>query len=108
MIRAKVWPAILACLIVPIFVLAGEPQPFDATKFESLQTDGKPVVVVVHAIWCSVCKAQIPVQTELMRSPSLLSRFVATERLRGIGVLIWRGLCRSHERCSVAQTCASA
>lgn len=69
MIRTKFFSVLLAFLIAPAFALAGELQPFDAAKFEQLQADGKPVAVVVHATWCPVCQVQVPIQTELMRSP---------------------------------------
>jgi len=68
-VRARLWTAFLACLLVPALSMASEMQPFDAAKFASLQAENKPVAVVVHASWCGYCKKQIPVQAALMRSP---------------------------------------
>jgi thioredoxin 1 len=68
-VRARLWTAFLACLLVPTFSMASELQRFDAAKFASLQAESKPVVVVVHADWCGICKKQVPIQAELMRSP---------------------------------------
>lgn len=35
-------------------------KPFNETEFKALQQAGKPVVLKVHANWCSTCKAQDP------------------------------------------------
>ncbi len=68
MIRLKLLSAILALLLVP-YAGASELRPFEAAQFDGLQAAGKPIAVVVHATRCSICRAQIPIETELMRSP---------------------------------------
>ena len=38
---------------------------FDQKAFEAAQAAGKPILVEVHAPWCSVCKAQAPILSKL-------------------------------------------
>lgn len=45
--------------------------PFDATKFDALNKEGKPVLVAIHADWCPTCKAQEPLLSELLKTPEL-------------------------------------
>lgn len=61
--------ALLALMAMPVLSLANPLQPFDGKAFDALTASGKPVVVAVHASWCPTCKAQKPIQTELMQSP---------------------------------------
>jgi thiol-disulfide isomerase/thioredoxin len=61
--------ALATLMAVPVLSLASPPQPFDAKAFDTLTASGKPVVIAVHASWCPTCKAQMPIQTELMQSP---------------------------------------
>jgi thioredoxin 1 len=61
--------ALVALISIPVFAHAKPPQPFDTATFNALTTGGSPVVVAVHAAWCPTCKAQVPIQTELMKSP---------------------------------------
>ena len=51
------------------FAFAGEIKPYDDAVVEKLAADGKPVVIAVHANWCPTCKAQAPIQSELMKQP---------------------------------------
>lgn len=48
---------------------AGEIKPYDEASFDKLTASGRPVVIAVHAPWCNVCKAQEPIQTDLMKKP---------------------------------------
>jgi thiol-disulfide isomerase/thioredoxin len=68
MFRKALLTALISWVVVPALALAGDLQPFNGKLFDQLQTEGKPVVVVVHATWCPTCKAQLPIQTSLMRS----------------------------------------
>jgi thioredoxin 1 len=43
--------------------------PFTADAFKSAQAAGQPILVEVHADWCSVCRAQAPVIGRLTASP---------------------------------------
>ena len=45
--------------------------PFDAAKFDALNTEGKPILVAIHADWCPTCKAQEPIVSELLKTPEL-------------------------------------
>lgn len=58
----------LLILALPALTLAGPIKPFDAKSFDALTANGQPVVVAVHASWCPTCKAQKPIQTQLMSS----------------------------------------
>lgn len=49
---------------------AGEVKKYDQSTFDALAAADKPVVVVVHATWCPVCKAQDPIQKSLMKTDS--------------------------------------
>ena len=62
--------ALAALMAVSALSLASPLQPFDAKAFDALTASGKPVVVAVHASWCPTCKAQKPIQTALMQSPT--------------------------------------
>ncbi len=44
-------------------------KPFDQAGFEAAQAAGKPILVEVHADWCSTCRAQEPVISKLMQDP---------------------------------------
>lgn len=50
--------------------LAAE-QPFGQTTFDTLQQQGRPILVMIHADWCPTCKAQKPIIDELLKTPEL-------------------------------------
>lgn len=52
------------------FSFAGEIKPYVQADFDKLNAEGKGVVLAIHAPWCPTCKAQIPIQSELMSSPA--------------------------------------
>ena len=43
-------------------------QPYTQAQFDALMKEGKPIIVHVHAPWCSNCKAQDPVLNSEMKS----------------------------------------
>jgi thioredoxin 1 len=45
--------------------------PFTKSEFDTLQSEGKPILIHVHATWCPTCKVQDPIINELTRSPEL-------------------------------------
>ena len=62
--------AALFLTAVSALAFAGEIKPYDQAAVDKLAADGKPVVIAVHASWCPTCKAQAPIQSELMREPA--------------------------------------
>lgn len=63
-------------LLLSLFVvgstLAASP-PFDQAAFDKLQAESKPILVMIHADWCPVCKAQAPIIADLLKTPALKS-----------------------------------
>jgi thioredoxin 1 len=63
-LRRIVW---MACLLaMPVLAIG---QRFDQASFDSLLKAGKPTLVMIHADWCSTCRAQEPVVSNLLKSP---------------------------------------
>lgn len=48
---------------------AAEKQAFTPKAFAAAQTAGQPILVEIHASWCSTCRAQHPILEELERDP---------------------------------------
>jgi thioredoxin 1 len=46
--------------------------PFTQQNFDALRTAGKPIILSVHADWCSTCKSQARISGEVLRDPKLL------------------------------------
>jgi len=63
-------------LLLSLFVagssLAASPA-FDQAAFDKLQAEGKPILIAVHADWCSICKKQEPIIDDLLTTPALKS-----------------------------------
>ncbi|BCB27382.1 hypothetical protein SKTS_22680 [Sulfurimicrobium lacus] len=68
---------LIRSLILLPFLAAGTAvaaeQPFDQATFDTLQKQGKPILVMIHADWCPTCKAQKPIIGELLKTPELQS-----------------------------------
>ncbi len=45
--------------------MAASPAPFNAQAFADAQKAGRPILVAIHASWCPICKAQIPIVDQL-------------------------------------------
>lgn len=59
----------LAALAVPLVARKAAAAPFveyQPASFVKLLSTGGPVVVHVHADWCAVCKAQLPVMERVL------------------------------------------
>jgi len=69
----KVWSifAIVLVLFAAIFFLLPKPlaESFTQTRLDELNRSGQPVLVAVHADWCSTCKTQERVLQELLPQP---------------------------------------
>ena len=63
---------ILLKIILSFFLLqsllfaAGK--PYSQTEFDKLNKEGKPIVLHVHAKWCSTCATQDPILNSLMKA----------------------------------------
>lgn len=49
------------------------PSNYDQTAFDTLQKEGKPTLVMIHADWCPTCKAQAPIISEILGMPEYKS-----------------------------------
>jgi thiol-disulfide isomerase/thioredoxin len=70
----KIFQAILATFFWANLAFAtsqSEIQPFQQSRFDALQQQGKPVLVWIHADWCPTCRAQGKVLDELLPMPDL-------------------------------------
>ena len=62
---------ILLKIILSFFLLqsllfaAGK--PYSQTEFDKLNKEGKPIVLHIHAKWCSTCATQDPILNSLMK-----------------------------------------
>lgn len=50
-----------------------DPAAFTQAGFDSLQKEGKSILVEVHAPWCPTCRAQAPVVNELTKKKEFQS-----------------------------------
>src|SRR5437868_5692611 len=50
--------AAVALLLTSPISSAGEPHPYDPSVFKAAQASGKPILVEIHADWCTECKVQ--------------------------------------------------
>lgn len=67
----KIFTKAIATLALSLFAtlaMAGEMSPYTQAKFDKLSAEGKPVIVAVKAEWCTTCKAQKPIVSELMNA----------------------------------------
>jgi thioredoxin len=45
------------------------PKNYSQKAFEAAQAAGKPILIEVHAPWCTTCKAQAPILSRLEAAP---------------------------------------
>lgn len=62
---------VLLFIAVVLFLLLPRPlaEPFTQAKLDALNQAGQPVLVAIHADWCSTCKTQERVLQELLPQP---------------------------------------
>ena len=60
--------AFVLVLFASIFFLLPKPhaEPFTQTRLDALNRSGQPVLIAIHADWCSTCKTQERVLQELL------------------------------------------
>ncbi|MGO8756120.1 MAG: thioredoxin family protein [Gallionellaceae bacterium] len=59
---------LFAALLFPLLSQPVE-EPFTQAKLDALNQSGQPVVVAIHADWCSTCRTQERVLQELLQQP---------------------------------------
>lgn len=67
--KAFLSAAAISLLAALLFTLLPRPlaEPFTQAKLDALNRSGQPVLVVIHADWCSTCKTQERVLQELLQ-----------------------------------------
>jgi thioredoxin 1 len=60
-----------AVLLLAVPAAAKDFSAYDRAKLDAAIKSGAPVVVHVHAEWCTVCRRQIQVLDELFKDPAL-------------------------------------
>jgi thioredoxin 1 len=43
--------------------------PYSEDAFKAAQASGSPILIEIHAWWCPVCKAQVPILDQLTAQP---------------------------------------
>lgn len=67
--RAHIAGLVALILIGAVPATAAEWKEFTPEALAQAQSEGKPILVDVFAAWCSVCRAQNPILTQLTREP---------------------------------------
>jgi thioredoxin 1 len=67
--RSVLLAAVAASAALVARAAATEIKPFDPGSFEAAQQADKPIFIAVRASWCSICKAQEPILSELLAHP---------------------------------------
>ena len=67
--RALVAALVAVILVGAAPVSAAEWKDYSPEALAQAQAEGKPILIDVFAPWCSVCRAQNPILTQLTREP---------------------------------------
>ena len=67
--RALVAALVAVILVGAAPVSAAEWKDYSPEALAEAQAEGKPILIDVFAPWCSVCRAQNPILTQLTREP---------------------------------------
>jgi thioredoxin 1 len=67
--RAFIAGLVAVLLVGAVPATAAEWKEFTPEALAQAQSEGKPILVDVFAPWCSVCRAQNPILTQLTREP---------------------------------------
>ena len=69
----KAWSisAIILALLAAMLYLLPHPfaEPYTQARLDELNRSGQPVLVAIHADWCSTCKTQEKILQELLPQP---------------------------------------
>lgn len=71
----KIARGVRSAFVAAVIVIAGlvsaawASTPYSEAAFKSAQASGAPILVEIHASWCSVCKAQEPIIGDLAAQP---------------------------------------
>jgi len=68
-LRALIAGLVAVILIGSVPASAAEWKEYSPEALAQAQSEGKPILVDVFAAWCSVCRAQNPILTQLTREP---------------------------------------
>ena len=70
-IKALTISAIVLVLVAAMIYLLPRPlaEPFSQARLDELNRDHQPVLVAIHADWCSTCKTQEKILQELLPQP---------------------------------------
>ncbi len=63
--------AVLGLVVMAQSSLAASFTPYTAEAFEQAQSEGKTILVDVHATWCPTCKRQAPILEALIKDPAM-------------------------------------
>lgn len=58
---------LLSIFTIPSAFAVGD--AFDQTRFDQLLKNGQPVLIAIHADWCSTCRSQSIVLNDLLKIP---------------------------------------
>jgi len=61
--------ATAAAMFTSATAFAAEEQPFTRQAFQAAQSEGKSILVEIHASWCPTCQAQKPILSKLFADP---------------------------------------
>ena len=64
----KFFIKIIFSLFIFQSILFAAGKPYSQVDFDKLNKEGKPIVIHVHAKWCSTCATQDPILNSLMKS----------------------------------------
>lgn len=73
----RVFKFLVVTLTFATFSFAGE--AFSKAKFDELMSEGKGVVVHIHATWCSTCKKQEKVLDQIAKQNSDKASFLTID-----------------------------
>lgn len=68
----------LALILFVDHAFAAEIVPFEQSRFEAAQKEGRPILVHIRASWCPTCAVQKPILDKLTAEPEFKNLIVFT------------------------------